>query len=87
MSKATTAVTQNDRILSFLASGNTLTAKQARAMFGVTSIGKRVSELRSEGHAIYTNTASNGRVSYRLGRPSRAMVAAAYAVLGSELFN
>lgn len=87
MSKATTS-TQNQRILSFLQNGNTLTAKQARSMFGVTAVGKRISELRAEGHAIYTNTkTSTGTTSYRLGRPSRAMVAAAYAVLGSELFN
>lgn len=85
MSKATTS-TQNQRILSFLQNGNTLTAKQARSMFGVTAVGKRISELRAEGHAIYTNT-GKGTTSYRLGRPSRAMVAAAYAVLGSELFN
>lgn len=84
---ATPTATQNERILSFLENGNTLTAKQALSMFGVNYIGKRVSELRAEGYPIYTNTSSTGSTVYRLGRPSRAMVAAAYAAVGSELFS
>jgi hypothetical protein len=80
-------MTQNTKILNFLRSGASISAGQARGLFGVTSLGKRVSELRSDGYAIYTNVAKNGATVYRLGTPSRAMVAAAYQVAGSSVFE
>ena len=84
---ATPKLTQNTKILNFLRSGASISAGQARGLFGVTSLGKRVSELRSDGYAIYTNVAKNGATIYRLGTPSRAMVAAAYQVAGSSVFE
>ena len=50
------------------------------------SIRGRISELRSEGYAVYSNTTKNGKLAYRLGTPSRKMVAAAYATMGSDAF-
>jgi len=86
MSKAVN-VTQSQKVLNFLQSGASLSAGQARGLFGVTSLGKRVSELRANGYAIYTNTAKNGTTVYRLGTPSRAMIAAAYKAAGSSVFE
>jgi len=43
--------------------------------------------LRSSGHCIYTNVTKNGKKAYRLGRPSRAMVAACAAVFGNTFFQ
>jgi len=60
-------------------------AKQLRTTEGTVSA--RISELRSMGYAIYSNTGKNGSTAYRLGRPSRAMVAAAFASQGSTVFN
>ena len=51
------------------------------------SIRGRISELRAEGHAIYSNTTKNGKLAYRLGTPSRRMVAAAYATMGGDAFS
>ena len=82
-----TATTQSQKVLNFLRSGQSLSAKQASGLFGVTSLGKRVSELRANGHAIYTNRAKNGTTVYRLGTPSRAMIAAAYQAAGSSVFE
>lgn len=82
-----TATTQNQKVLNFLRSGQSLSVKQAQGLFGVASLGKRVSELRANGHAIYTNTAKNGTTVYRLGTPSRAMIAAAYQAAGSSVFE
>ena len=60
---------------------NTLTVAQARAKFGIINVSARVDELRQEGHCIYTNTktrADGSKVkSYRLGKPTKAMVRAA----------
>jgi predicted ArsR family transcriptional regulator len=77
------------KVLNVLKSGRQYTAAQIAGLFGTTedTVVARVSDLRSEGHSIYTNVTKNGKTAYRLGRPSRAMVAAAFAVAGSALFN
>jgi predicted ArsR family transcriptional regulator len=83
-------MTQSERILKVLKSGQAYTAGQLAGLVSTTkaSIRARVSELRSEGHAVYANTrSSDGKTFYRLGTPSRAMVAAAYASMGSTAFG
>ena len=83
-------MTLNERILKTLKSGQAYTVGQLAGLVGTTkpSIRARVSDLRSEGHAVYANTrSSDGKTFYRLGTPSRAMVAAAYAAMGSAAFG
>lgn len=83
-------MTQSQRILKVLKSGQGYTAGQLAGLVGTTKPGvrARVSELRADGHAIYANTRnSDGKTFYRLGTPSRAMVAAAYAVMGGHAFG
>jgi hypothetical protein len=82
-----------EKILKFLSKDgpyNTLTAAQARARFGIVNVGARIEELRAEGHCIYTNkkTLEDGRriTYYKLGKPTKAMIATAHAILGAEAF-
>jgi transcription initiation factor IIE alpha subunit len=77
------------RVLKVLESGRNFTPAQLAGLTGSSedSIRPRISELRSEGHAVYTNTTKNGKTAYRLGTPSRKMVAAAYAMMGVEAFS
>lgn len=77
------------KVLNVLKSGRQFTAGQIAGLFGTTedSVTARISELRSHGYAIYTNTTKNGKTAYRLGKPSRRMVAMAYASAGSSVFN
>ena len=76
--------TKTDTVLAAFQKGDELTAAQIRSRFGAGNPHEVVRSLRSRGHAIYLNsrTNSNGDVSrkYRIGTPSKAMVAAAYAV-------
>lgn len=62
---------------------NTLTVAQAQTRFRIQNVSARIDELRQEGHVIYTNTKTRGDgskvASYRLGKPTKAMVRAAYA--------
>jgi biotin operon repressor len=78
-----------ERILKVLKSGRQYTPAQLAGLTGTSedSIRPRISELRSEGFAIYTNNTKNGKTAYRLGTPSRKMVAAAYHLYGSEAFS
>jgi hypothetical protein len=60
---------------------NTFTVKQAQRRFGITNVTARIDELRQEGNVIYTNTKNvdGKKVSfYRLGKPTKALVRAAY---------
>jgi biotin operon repressor len=78
-----------NRILKVLESGRQFTPAQLAGLTGSSedSVRPRISELRSEGYAVYTNTTKNGKPAYRLGSPSRKMVAAAYRMMGSEVFG
>ena len=64
-----------------------LTTAQITARYGVTNVSATVSDLRMEGFAIYANptTDTKGRTKtfYRLGTPSREVVAAGYAALAA----
>lgn len=77
------------KVLKTLKSGRQFTAGQMAGLFGSTeaSVTARITELRTQGYSIYSNTAKNGKTAYRLGVPSRRMVAAAYAAAGSSVFN
>jgi len=67
--------------------GRQATAKQMGAWFGssAATVAARVSDLRSAGYAVYANkrTDSKGRTStfYRVGTPTKAVVAAGIAAL------
>lgn len=76
-------------VLKTLQSGGQFTAGQLAGLFKTTqgTVAARISELRSQGYAIYSNTTKNGKTAYRLGIPSRRMVAAAFAAKGSSVFN
>jgi predicted transcriptional regulator len=84
-------MTKTDAVLAAFRNGEELTASQIRARFGAGNPHDIVRSLREKGYAIYLNerTNSKGEVTqkYRLGKPSREMVALAYAVHGNELFS
>ena len=83
MSKHLSAKTKILNYLSKSEGYNTLTVAQARAKFGIQNVSARIDELRQEGHVIYTNTKrrADGTAvkSYRMGKPTKAMVRAALA--------
>jgi predicted ArsR family transcriptional regulator len=77
--------TKKERLLEALIAGERLTAKQIAHRFGLANPTATISDLRFDGFSIYANrhVDTKGRVStkYRLGRPSRAVVAAGYRAL------
>ena len=80
-------MSMKSKMLSTLKEGSEVSGKQFAARFGtsVSSVASRVSELRREGYAIYNNrkTDTKGRVTYkyRLGTPTRKVVAAGYRAI------
>lgn len=87
-------VSKIDLILNVLQNGEEISAKQIRSRFGLTTTNSAralISNLRSEGFAIYANkhTDSKGRVvsKYRLGTPSRQIIAAGIEYLRTQGIN
>jgi hypothetical protein len=66
---------------------NTLTAQRMKSTWGVANPSALINELRNEGHAIYLNSriVNGEKVSfYRLGQPTKRMVAAGIAALRAQ---
>ena len=85
----TSTTTKTAKVLTALESGQELTAKQIASRFGVGSPGRVVHSLRMAGNAIYLNTRTDtkGRKTkkYRLGTPSKRVVAAGYQAISEGL--
>lgn len=83
-------MSKHSKLLNHLQAGHELTAKQITGTFGLKNAGRAVHYLRGQGHCIYANrvTLSDGSEStkYRIGKPSKRMVAIANAVLGAQAF-
>ena len=83
-----TTKTQAQRVVTALQTGAELTAKQITARYGVKNVRAVISQLRTEGYAIFLNkrvSTFNGETysKYRLGTPTRATVAAGFVALRS----
>ena len=79
------------RVLAYLSKDseyNTLTPQKMQSVFGVANPSATINELRNEGHSIYLNSrinANGDKVSfYRLGSPTKRMVAAGIAAIRSQ---
>ena len=81
------------KILAYLSKDsayNTLTPQKMQSVFGVANPSATINDLRNEGHAIYLNSrVVNGeKVSfYRLGTPTKRMVAAGISALRQAGFR
>jgi len=85
MAKAKTSV--KAKILSALSTGDSFTTKQLarKARTSTENVAKRVHDLRFEGNMIYSNPTGKGNgVSYRIGTPSKAVVAAGLQALAQS---
>jgi predicted transcriptional regulator len=83
-------ITQRDKLRKAFFEGRELSARQITAQFGIASPSKVVSQLRMEdGLSIYNNrhVDTKGRVvnKYRLGTPSRKVIAAGYRALAGQV--
>lgn len=84
-------MSKQTKLLSYLSTGVSVTARQISGSFGLKNPHDAIHQLRAQGHCIYSNksTLANGTetTKYRLGKPSRRMVAVANVVLGASAFT
>ena len=84
----TTNVTKTAKVIAALESGTELTGKQISARYGVKNARALISSIRMQGYPVYLNkrvSTYNGETysKYRLGTPSRAVIAAGYQALAT----
>ena len=80
-----TRLSKTQKIKNLFERGATVTWKQLRTVYDLKSPAAMVGKLRNEGMMIYENRTSAG-VSYRVGTPSKAIIAAGInAVFGKQV--
>jgi hypothetical protein len=81
--------TKTFKLFTALHNGEKISASQAHKRFGIKNISAEVSRVRQAGFAVYANSrkARNGVqvTEYRIGTPSRKLVAAGYRALAMGL--
>jgi hypothetical protein len=79
------------KLLNYLSTGASVTARQISGSFGLKNPHGTIHELRSQGHCIYANKSKladgTETTKYRIGRPTKRMVALANAVAGAQVFT
>ncbi len=81
-------VTKTAKVIAALESGVELTGKQIESRYNVGNARALISSLRMQGYPVYLNkrvSTYNGETysKYRLGTPSRAVIAAGYQALAT----
>ena len=73
-------MSKTEKVRNLFSKGQSVTWKTLRSKFDLTSPAAMVGKLRNEGMMIYENRTSAG-VSYRVGTPSKAIIAAGQSAL------
>ena len=80
-------ISKQEKVLTALQEGRTLSSAQISSFFGAGNPQAVIQALRFQGYAIFLNTVKDtkGRVRnvYRMGTPSKKVVAAGYRALAS----
>ena len=81
--------TKTYKVFNALYNGESLTPAEAKKRFGVGNLSAEASRIRSHGYAVYADqrVAGNGVkvTEYRLGTPSRKVIAAGYRAMALGL--
>ena len=80
-------LSKTEKVRNLFSKGQSVTWKTLRSKFDLTSPASMVGKLRNEGMMIYENRTSTG-VSYRVGTPSKAVIAAGQkALFGNTAYS
>ena len=81
--------TKTFKLFNALRNGDAISASQAEKRFGIKNISAEVSRVRQAGFAVYANSRKAGNgvqvTEYRIGTPSRKLVAAGYKAIALGL--
>ena len=74
------SIANSTKFLNAMLRGNSVTWTDAQKKFNLKSPRSVVNKLREDGHCVYINKSKTG-TSYRIGTPSRALIAAGFSAL------
>ena len=81
--------TKTFKVFNAMYNGEKLTASDAKKRFGVGNLAAEASRIRQQGYAVYADSrvAGNGVkvTEYRIGTPSRKLIAAGYKAMALGL--
>lgn len=84
-----TVNSKTSKLLTAMQMGETFTQSQAEKRFGVKNLRAEATRIRQAGFAVYSNQRIAGNhtkvTEYRIGTPSRELVAAGYRALALGL--
>ena len=69
-------LTKKQKVLNLLTKGDAVTWSSLRTRFDLKSPRAMIDQLRTEGHMVYINTTSTGGTTYRMGKPTKSIIAA-----------
>jgi hypothetical protein len=85
------SMSKQAKLLNYLSTGASVTARQITGSFGLKNPHEAIRSLRSQGHCVYSNKSvladGTETTKYRIGRPSKRMVALASQILGAQAFT
>jgi|TARA_Y100001937_G_scaffold23844_1_gene33949 DNA-binding IclR family transcriptional regulator len=73
------------KFLNALLRGQSVTWKEAQTKFNLSKPRAVVDKIREEGHCVYINKNKSGTY-YRIGTPSKAIIAAGFAALEPSVY-
>ena len=73
------------RFLNALLRGDSVTWSEAQNKFNLSKPRAVVDKIREEGHCVYINKNKSGTY-YRIGTPSKALIAAGFAALEPSVY-
>ena len=81
--------TKIHKLFTALQAGEKVSPSQAEKRFGIKNMSADVSRIRQAGYAVYANRRTAGNnvavTEYRIGKPSRALIAAGYRAMALGL--
>jgi hypothetical protein len=81
--------TKTHKLFTALQAGEKVSPGQAAQRFGIKNMSAEVSRIRASGFAVYANRRMAGNnvpvTEYRIGKPSRALIAAGYRAMSLGL--
>tara|TARA_A100001011_G_scaffold89716_1_gene94206 strand:+ start:2570 stop:2824 length:255 start_codon:yes stop_codon:yes gene_type:complete len=73
------------KFLNAMLRGQSVTWKEAQTKFNLSKPRAVVDKIREEGHCVYINKNASGTY-YRIGTPSKAIIAAGFAALEPSVY-
>ena len=78
-------MTKTEKLLNALESGARLASRQIASRYGLKNPTAAITALRQDGYSIFFNRRKTKESYYKMGRPTRELIAAGYRALANHV--